>query len=87
VVVSLAGGSPARVQVTVRDDSSQVRRAEYSVDGGRWQEVHPRDGINDAVEESYEIVLRDLSGPAPHIVVVRASDLLGNLSTGRVEVP
>jgi len=87
VVVSLAGGSPARVQVTVRDDSSQVRRAEFSVDGGRWQEVHPRDGINDAVEESYDIVLRDLSGPAPHIVVVRASDLLGNLSTGRVEVP
>jgi hypothetical protein len=87
VVVSLAAGSPARVQVTVRDDSSQVRRAEYSIDGGRWQEVHPRDGINDAVEESYDIVLRDLAGPAPHIVVVRASDLLGNLSTGRVEVP
>ena len=87
VVVSLAAGSPARVQVTVRDDSSQVRRAEFSVDGGRWQEVHPRDGINDALEESYDIPLRDLSGPSPHIVVVRASDLLGNLSTGRVEVP
>jgi hypothetical protein len=87
VSVSLAGGSPARVQVTVRDDSSQVRRAEYSIDGGRWQEVHPRDGINDALEETYEIPLRDLSGPSPHIVVVRASDLLGNLSTGRVEVP
>jgi outer membrane protein assembly factor BamB len=87
VVVSLAAGSPARVQVTVRDDSSQVRRAEYSVDGGRWQEVHPRDGINDALEESYEIPLRELAGPSPHIVVVRASDLLGNLSTGRVEVP
>ena len=87
VLVSLAAGSPARVQVTVRDDSSQVRRAEYSIDGGRWQEVHPRDGINDALEESYEIPLRDLAGPSPHIVVVRASDLLGNLSTGRVEVP
>jgi hypothetical protein len=87
VTVSLAGGSPARVQVTVRDDSSQVRRAEFSIDGGRWQEVHPRDGINDALEETYEIPLPDLSGPGPHIVVVRASDLLGNISTGRVEVP
>ena len=87
VVMSLAGSSPARVQVTVRDDSSQVRRAEYSVDGGRWQEVHPRDGINDAREETYEILLRDLTGPSPHIVVVRASDFLGNLSTGRVEIP
>jgi sugar lactone lactonase YvrE len=87
VTVSFAAGSPARVQVTVRDDNSQVRRAEYSVDGGRWQEVHPRDGINDALEESYDIPLRELTGPSPHIVVVRASDLLGNLSTGRVEVP
>jgi hypothetical protein len=87
VVATLVPGSPARVEVTVRDDSSQVRRAEFSIDGGRWQEIHPRDGINDALEETYEIPLRGLSGPAPHIVVVRASDLLGNLSTGRVEVP
>ena len=87
VVVTLAAGSPARIQVTVRDDSSQVRRAEYSVDGGRWQEVYPRDGINDALEETYDIPALDLTGPRPHIVVVRASDLLGNLATGRVEVP
>ena len=87
VVVTLASGSPARVEITVRDDSSQVRRAEYAIDGGRWQEVYPRDGINDALEETYDIPLRELPGPSPHIVVVRASDLLGNLSTGRVEVP
>jgi hypothetical protein len=47
----------------------------------------PRDGINDALEESYDIPLREISGPRPHIVVVRAFDLLGNLSTGRVEIP
>jgi hypothetical protein len=87
VTVSLLAGSPPRVQVTVRDDNSQVRRAEFSVDGGRWQEVHPRDGINDALEEVYDIPVRGLEGPSPHIVVVRASDLLGNLSTGRVETP
>jgi outer membrane protein assembly factor BamB len=87
VIASLAAGSPPRIQVTVRDDSSQVRRAEFSIDGGRWQEIHPRDGINDALEETYEIPLRDLPGPSPHIVVVRASDLLGNVSTGRAEIP
>ena len=64
-----------------------ARRAEFSIDGGRWQEIHPRDGINDALEESYDIPLSELTGPSPHIVVVRASDLLGNLSTERVEVP
>ena len=76
-----------RLEVTVRDESSHVRRAEYSVDGGRWQEVHPRDGISDALEERYEIPLGPLEGPSPHVVVVRATDLLGNVATGRVEIP
>jgi hypothetical protein len=75
------------VKVTVKDDSSIVRKTEYSVDGGKWQEVHPTDGINDSVEESYEFTVGELSGPGPHVVVVRASDLLGNLSTGRIEIP
>ena len=70
-----------------RDDSSLVRRAEYSVDGGRWEEVHPADGINDAHEETYEFTPADLAGPGPHLVVVRATDLLGNVATARVELP
>ena len=57
------------------------------MDGGRWQEVHPADGINDALEETYEIALGELAAPGPHVVVVRATDLLGNVSTARVEVP
>ena len=81
-------GQPPRPRAgPVKDDSSIVRKTEYSIDGGKWQEVHPTDGINDSVEEGYEFPLGELSGPGPHVVVVRASDLLGNLSTGRVEVP
>jgi outer membrane protein assembly factor BamB len=87
VTVTAGTRSPLRVRVTVKDDSSIVRKTEYSVDGGKWQEVHPLDGINDSLEETYEFPLPDLSGPGPHVVVVRASDLLGNLSTGRVEIP
>ncbi|HET8644360.1 MAG TPA: hypothetical protein VFO85_02650, partial [Vicinamibacteria bacterium] len=48
VTASLTQNSPLRVRATVRDDSSLVRRTEYSIDGGRWEEVHPLDGINDA---------------------------------------
>ncbi len=87
VTAALLPGKPEKVRATVKDDSNIIRRAEYSVDGGRWREVHPTDGINDALEESYEIALTDLSGPGPHIVVVRATDLLGNVATARVEVP
>jgi outer membrane protein assembly factor BamB len=87
VTVTLTARSPLHVRVTVKDDSSIVRKTEYSIDGGKWQEVHPTDGINDSVEESYDFPLGELSGLGPHVVVVRASDLLGNLSTGRVEIP
>jgi hypothetical protein len=87
VTVTLTSRSPLRLRAVAKDDSSLIRRAEYSVDGGKWEEVHPTDGINDSREETYEITLETLSGSGPHIVVVRASDSLGNASTARVEVP
>src|SRR5262249_3472719 len=86
-VTLVSHSSPAKIHVMVKDDSSIVRKTEYPVDGGRWQEVHPVDGINDSLQESYEFTVADLTGPGPHVVVVRASDLLGNVATGRVEIP
>lgn len=82
---TLASRNPPRVAVRAKDDSSLIRKAEYAVDGGRWQEVHPNDGIADSLEESYDIALGEL-GRGSHIVVVRATDLLGNVATARVEV-
>ena len=87
VTASVVTASAPRIRAVVRDDSSIVRRAEYSVNGGRWREVHPVDGINDALEEVYEIPISELPPPGPHVVVVRATDLLGNVATGRVQVP
>jgi hypothetical protein len=87
VTVTLRPGKPVRVHAVAKDDDSLIRRAEYSVDGGRWEEIYPEDGINDAREESYDFALGDLPGPGPHLVVVRASDALGNTATARVEVP
>ncbi len=86
LTVTLQKGK-AQVRAVARDEDSLIRRAEFSVDGGRWEEVHPLDGINDAKEETYDITLPELSGPGPHLVVVRAVDALGNSSTGRVEIP
>jgi len=87
VTAVLERRSTPRVRAVARDDSSLIRNAEYSVDGGPWQDVHPTDGINDQIEESYDIPLPDLAPPGPHVVVVRAMDLLGNVATARVEVP
>ncbi len=87
VTATLVPGKPPRLRATVRDEDSIIRRAEYTIDGGRWHEVHPTDGINDALEESYEFVLDALPGQGPHVIVLRAEDLLGNVASAQVEVP
>lgn len=85
VTATLLAGR-ARVRATVKDDSSPIRRAEFALSGGRWEEIHPQDGINDALEEAYEFDVA-LEAGAAQVVVVRATDQLGNVGTARVEVP
>jgi outer membrane protein assembly factor BamB len=81
-----ASAADGRIRASARDDSSLIRRAEFSIDGSRWEEIHPQDGINDSLEETYEFTPKGL-GSGSHIVVVRATDLLGNVSTARVTIP
>jgi len=73
------------IRATVRDDASPVRKLEFSIDAGRWEEIHPVDGIADSLEESYEIPLPPAAGP--RVVVLRATDQLGNVATARIDVP
>ena len=86
IVAALAPRGERRVRVTVRDDVSPVRKLETSIDAGRWEEVHPIDGIADSLEEAYEILPPPSAG-RPRILVLRATDLLGNVATARVDVP
>ena len=87
VTATLASTTPLKVRAVAHDDNSLLRRADYSVDGGRWEEVHPLDGINDSQDETYEFTPGPLAGTGSHVIVIRATDLLGNVSTSRVEVP
>ena len=86
IAATLDPRGESRIRVSVRDDASPVRKLETSIDAGRWEEVHPADGIADSREESYEIPLPPGTG-RPRIVVLRATDLLGNVATARVDVP
>jgi hypothetical protein len=80
--------APSLIRVTVQDDASPVRRLEISVDAGPWEDVHPEDGIADATSESYKVALAPPPEPrGRRLVVLRASDLLGNLATTRVDLP
>jgi len=81
--------SPAvRLQFTVSDTFSTVHRTAYAVDAGEWVEAHPADGMNDDLDETYDLTVGDLP-PGEHSIVVRASDAAGNIGAGKaiVEIP
>jgi hypothetical protein len=67
----------------VRDEHSSVQKADYSLDGDRWQTIYPRDGIADARVEQYELVLDGEA--AVRGVILRAADALNNVSSARGE--
>ena len=72
------------VAADVRDADSPVTRVEYSLDAQRWQTAFPRDGILDARQESFELRLE--ADAAGRTLVVRATDALGNVGTGQIQI-
>ncbi len=72
------------VAADVRDADSAITRVEYSVDAQRWQAAFPRDGILDARQEAFEIRLD--ADAAGRTLVIRATDALGNVGTGQVQI-
>jgi hypothetical protein len=62
-----------------------VQKADYSLDGDRWQTVYPIDGIADSKQERYELVLEGEA--AARGVILRATDALMNVASARGEAP
>lgn len=77
-------GSRFIVPAEVRDTDSVVMRVEYSLDAQRWQPAFPRDGILDGRQEGFDIRLdAEATG---RTLVIRATDALGNVGTGQVQI-
>ena len=72
------------VPADIRDTDSAITRVEYSLDAQRWQPAFPRDGILDARQESFEIRLE--ANAEGRTLVIRASDALGNVGTGQIQI-
>ncbi len=75
-------GTRTIIAFEVRDDHSPVLKAEYSLDGDRWQMIYPKDGIADSRFEEFELVLEDNGGVRG--VILRATDALNNVATADV---
>ena len=74
-------GSQA-IEVTATDGTGPIARADSSVDAGRWSLLQPSDGISDSRTETYTLGLDSLK-PGEHTIIVRVSDLLGNVGAGK----
>ncbi|MCU0228272.1 MAG: hypothetical protein MUF01_11590 [Bryobacterales bacterium] len=92
VIADLGGartGTGSAATATLRwkatDAHSQLRRAEYSLNGKDWTRIEPRNGLSDARALDYELVLR----PAPEagsVVTVRVRDEFDNEAVASVTI-
>ncbi len=83
VVVPADGGH--RLTFVALDGSSAVRKVEYAVDSGRWQMIYPVDGIADSQREEFDVTVTGYSW-GMHTLVLKVTDLLGNVVTARAEL-
>ena len=81
--VSRQGGRLA-IAFNVRDENSIVQKAEYSLDGDRWQTIYPKDGIADSRLEQFELTLE--GDTVTRGVIIRATDALNNVASARGDV-
>lgn len=70
-------------QCVVRDASSGIERAQYSLDGGGWTLLAPAGDLSDAPEERYEWSLSGLA-PGEHTLAVRAFDRQENTGSSKI---
>ncbi|WOO39642.1 hypothetical protein [Rubellicoccus peritrichatus] len=75
-------GSNATLRFSVSDTYSIIDAAYYILDGGKTREAFPEDLMFDSTDESFEIVLNDLS-VGEHTLVFEVMDEARNVATGQ----
>jgi len=73
------------VDADVADQTSPLRRCEYSLDAGPWTPVEAADGVTDAPREQYHIAIDRLRA-GEHLLVVRAYDTANNAGLAKVVI-
>jgi WD40 repeat protein len=87
VTLSSPRRTDAHVEVDVDavDQTSPLRRCEYSLDAGPWVPVEAADGVTDSPREQFHIAL-DKVRAGEHLLVVRAYDTANNAGLAKVVI-
>lgn len=67
------------------DQTSPLRRVEYSLDAGPWTPIEAADGVTDSPREQYHVAIDRLRA-GEHLLVVRAYDTAGNAGLAKVVI-
>ena len=84
-------GAPRRVDAhlevdaDVVDQTSALRRCEYSLDAGPWTPVEAADGVTDSPREQFHIAIDKLRA-GEHLLVIRAYDTANNAGLAKVVI-
>jgi sugar lactone lactonase YvrE len=79
------GNDRVEVDASVVDQTSPLRRFEYSLDAGPWTPVEAADGVTDSPREQYHIAIERLRA-GEHLLVVRAYDTANNAGLAKVVI-
>lgn len=76
-------GDQAIIEATASDPLVRLTTASYAVNGKKWINVFPTDGLFDSKTESFRFKT-DVLKPGTYIVVLRVRDAAGNVGSGDV---
>jgi hypothetical protein len=91
---AMAAGTPQKIHATleVRDATSPIAHAEYSVDAGPWQYLEPVGKVSDSLMERYDFTVAVPTATAPvadakeHVLAVRVYDRYENMAAVKAVV-
>jgi hypothetical protein len=78
-------GQQVEVSFVVTDNLSNLKRAEFSVNGGKWQTIFPQDGIADSRNETYLLKVTLLAN-GEQVIAFRCYDDSTNVGANKVTV-
>jgi hypothetical protein len=83
VTVQVVGieGDQAVIEATAVDPLVRLTEAAFSVNGKKWTNVFPSDGLFDGKSESFRFKTDGLK-PGTYVVVLRVKDAAGNVGSG-----
>jgi hypothetical protein len=85
VTVKVAGidGDQAIIEATATDPLVRLTAASFAVNGKKWSNVFPTDGLFDSKTETFKFKTEALK-PGTYVLVLKVRDAAGNVGSGDV---